>query len=1094
MLTDIHGSLSPSDLSAFIACPHLTQLERVVARGQATRPVFADPHAELIRQKGQEHETAYLEQLRASGKNIFTIVRSTGDSGTDNPWQITEKAIKAGQVDVIYQAHFSDGHWRGVADFLERQADGTYEPVETKLARTARPDHVLQLCFYAEQLERIQGRLPYRIHVEPGSGKRESFITTEFMAYYRRVRGRFLTAINDSPTTYPWPCDHCSICAWRRECHGRLVSDDNLVLVAGLGRSYVDRLVSGGIPTLEQLGDTPRGTSIEDIRPAAFETHRHQAELQLHFRRANSHRTDLLPIEQGKGLSLLPEPSPGDAWIDFEGHPFYEPARGLEYLFGYCYHDDAGELRFEALWAKDHAEEKEAFERFVDWIVDRRRRFPAMHVYHYADHERSTLRRLMGDHGTREDEIDDLLRGDVLVDLYRVTRQALRASVDSYSIKAIEALYGFKREAEVSGGSESTVAFEQWLECGEASLLKSIALYNEEDCRSTVALHEWLVSQRPAELQWRALPEERETKPEVQATADERDRVRGELLARSANEGDAWWLLAQLVDYHQREARPQYWEWFHHLELGTEELIADSDTIGGLELLGDPVSDKRSLVYTFSFPPQDHKIGREGVDPRTQKTCRVEVDDEQGRVRLWRGKTREDVPLPRGLIPCQPIHDGAQREAVLRFARSYLSGDGAYPALAGVLERSLPRVNLRLPPPSAALTLDDSYLVVQGPPGAGKTWQGAKAAVSLMRAGHRIGVTSLSHKAINKLLTEIEREAVEQGFDFRGRKKFSDVDDAYSGRFIDASDKAEDLLDADLLLIAGTGWLFARAEFDRHVHTLIVDEAGQVALADAFASGTAARNLLLLGDPNQLPQISRGAQPSAAKASVLRHLLGANEVVSEDLGIFLHETWRLRPELCAFTSEAYYKGCLRPAAICASRSLASGNGLVVLPVTHEARSQSSREEADAVATEIGRVLGTSFTDDNGRTRPLAPDDILVVAPYNAQVRALRARVPDSVRVGTVDKFQGQEAPIVFVSFASSSGADAPRGIQFAFDRHRVNVATSRAQCRIVLVCEPRLLEAEARTVEHMRLMNAICLFAEMATGYNHNTRQSVQSS
>ena len=219
-------------------------------------------------------------------------------------------------------------------------------------------------------------------------------------------------------------------------------------------------------------------------------------------------------------------------------------------------------MRYEAAWARDRDGEREIFERFVDWMVERRRRYPGAHVYHYAAYERSALRRLMGEHGTREQEVDDFLRHDVLVDLYRVVKQALRASVESYSIKAIEALYGFVRTAEVMGGDESTVLFEKWLESGDDSLLRDIEAYNEEDCRSTVALHEWLLQRRPPNLPWRPTACPRSPR--------RRCRTSGPFCAtrcsRSAEEGDAPWLLAQLLDYHRREAKPQWWEWFLHLD------------------------------------------------------------------------------------------------------------------------------------------------------------------------------------------------------------------------------------------------------------------------------------------------------------------------------------------------------------------------------------------------------------------------------------------------------------------------------------------------------------------------------------------------
>ena len=235
-----------------------------------------------------------------------------------------------------------------------------------------------------------------------------------------------------------------------------------------------------------------------------------------------------------------------------------------------------------------------------------------------------------------------------------------------------------------------------------------------------------------------------------------------------------------------------------------------------------------------------------------------------------------------------------------------------------------------------------------------------------MRAGRRVGVTSLSHKAIANLLSEIEREAREQGFAFKGRKKSSGEDTRFEGEFIDSSDDWRDLLDEELQLVAGTSWLFAREDFAGFLDTLIVDEAGQVALADVVAVGHAARNLVLLGDPNQLPQVSQGAMPDEAKASVLQHLLGDETTVPPDRGIFLEHTWRLRPELTAFTSEAYYAGRLECEETCARRSVAAGNGLVVRPVEHAANGQLSREEADAVAEAIERAARHGLHGRDGR--------------------------------------------------------------------------------------------------------------------------------
>ena len=715
-----------------------------------------------------------------------------------------------------------------------------------------------------------------------------------------------------------------------------------------------------------------------------------------------------------------------------------------------------------------------------------------MHVYHYASYERSALTRLMGQHGTREQEVDDFLRQDVLVDLYRVVKQALRASTSSYSIKEIEKLYGFERTAEVKGGDDSVVRFEEWVETGDDTILEEVERYNEEDCRSTFELHEWLRSIRPTELPWRLPPDERPRSEEAEEHDEEREALKARLMEGS-EEGEPRRLLANLVDYHQREQRPEWWAWFRWPQLDDDELIRDRTAIGGLEWDGLPPGvEAKSHVYRMTFPPQEHKISGEGHDPDNErKGFRVRVNDDTVVVEILRSVGRVDEPLPRGLTPGQPIGNRVIRNALLRFAHAYADGDeAAYPALVALLERRPPDVQLDTDPVTAALSLGPSYLVVQGPPGSGKTWQGARMAIALMRVGKRVGVTSLSHKAIHNLLRATQHEADAQGFTFSGVKRARAEDcpeTAFRSRCIVPSADTLAAADPSFDLVAGTAWALSPPAVDVHtaerpIDVLFVDEAGQLSLADVLAAGTCARSLVLLGDPNQLPQVSQGSHPENSGLSVLQHLLGEDVTIPPDRGLFLAETWRLRPELCDFTSDAYYEGRLEPAPVTVERSLAAGNGPVWLEVAHEHRAQSSVEEAEAVATAIAELLGTPFTEEDGTTRPLREEDVLVVAPYNAQVRILRSRLPAAVQIGTVDKFQGQQAPVVVVSMASSTAEDAPRGLGFAFDRHRFNVATSRAQCRAVLASTPALLDADCKTIEQMRLVSAVCWFVELAEG------------
>jgi hypothetical protein len=368
------------------------------------------------------------------------------------------------------------------------------------------------------------------------------------------------------------------------------------------------------------------------------------------------------------------------------------------------------------------------------------------------------------------------------------------------------------------------------------------------------------------------------------------------------------------------------------------------------------------------------------------------------------------------------------------------------------------------------LSLDGRHLVIQGPPGSGKTYTSGRLIARLVDAGKRVGVASTSHRAIHKLLEDVVEGAAELGVTFRGLKKASrdGRDSTYTRNGIENVFDNADCHDCDLL--AGTAWLFADGQHDSRLDYLFIDEAGQVSLADALAMGTSARNLVLVGDPQQLGQVLQGTHPEKSEASVLEHLLAGEATIAPNRGIFLETTYRLHPDICGFISEEFYESRLQPDPVTSTRSTPFGTGLRWLAVDHEGNRQDSIEEAAAVRDEVERLAAAG----------VGLDEIKVVAPYNAQVDRLRAVLPTAVEVGTVDKFQGQQARVVFYSMASSSGEDVPRGLEFLFSRNRFNVAISRAECLAYLVCSPRLLEVDCRTIDHMRLANALCRFVELA--------------
>jgi predicted RecB family nuclease len=1118
--------LSASDLNNFLECPHLTQLDFAVVEGRLAASSGRTARAELIARKGDEHEAVYLQSLKDAGKDVLEIPPSS-ENGVRAVVEATVSGMRDG-AEVIYQGAFLHDGWTGYADFLLRVDDRpsdlgswSYEVADTKLARRTRPYFLLQLCFYSEQVARLQGREPERIHVILGTRERHSFRLPEFDAYYRRIKRRFLDEIAASPLdTYPHPVPHCELCRWKERCDAQRFADDHLSLVAGMRRDQSLRMSRAGITTLERLALVDADTDVPKIPRATFEGLHAQARLQLEQRRTGTPIYELLEPEERRGFALLPPPSEGDLFFDMEGDPLYE--NGLEYLFG-AVSVDEGEPRFHAFWGHDRAQEKRAFEEFIDFLAERLERYPELHVYHYSHYEPTALKRLMGLHGTREQEVDDLLRKGVLVDLYKVVKQGIRISQPGYGIKKVEAFYMEQRDTAVTEGGESIVAYEQWIETGEQRILDEIAEYNEEDCVSTLKLRDWLLGLReeaeadfgPA-IRWEE-PEERELSEEALEEGAETDRLREALLAGvpddlagATDEQRALWLMAQLVDYHRREDKPVWWAFFERRSMSPDELIEDAESIGDLCPVLDiePEAKKGSLVYTLEFPVQEHRLSpRDDVfDPATRKRAGtiVSVDDVAGRLRLSRGKARADDPLPRALIPGGPYRTDHQRAALRRLAREVedggAAGTGPYRALRDILLRAFPRIEViatgtPLQDESVdleqakkiAANLDESYLFIQGPPGSGKTWTGARLIVHLMRAGKRVGVTANSHKAIHNLLEEVERVARAEHFQFRGLKKSGKEEESkFEGEFIESSGANDDFRPSGhVQLIAGTAWLFAREEMDQKLDHLFIDEAGQIALANALAVGTAAHNLVLLGDPLQLAQVSQGVHPGDAGASVLEHLLGDEPTIPSDRGLFLDLTRRMHPDVCGFISEVVYAGRLRSIEECACQSIESGGltgaGLRYLPVEHEANSRSSPEEADVIAEAIAEMLeGGRFTDQHEVTRHLEWKDILVVTPYNAQVRCLQERLPDGARVGTVDKFQGQEAPVVFFSMATSSGAEIPRNVEFLFSRNRLNVAVSRAQCLAVLVASPELLHIRCRNVDQLRMVNALCRLVEVA--------------
>lgn len=1113
---------SASDLVNFLECSHLTALD---LRNLETplQKAAVDEQTKLLQDKGFAHEASYLKRLRRNGADVLDLKDVAGSI------EDTSKATRKGMADgreVIFQGSLFSPPFVGHADFLRRVPVSSelgafgYEVVDTKLSRKAKAKFIIQLCLYSELLAEVQGSLPHHIHVVLGDGTEQSFRLANYLRYCRTVKARFLEHVRGAHNdTYPAPCSHCNLCHWRDLCNERWEKDDHLCQVANMTKIQIKKLNAGGIHTLAGLARLDADLGMPGMRPAIFDRLCRQAALQFARRETGKDQLEILETDPYgiRGFHRLPKPDVGDIFFDMEGDPLEEG--GLEYLFGVYYHDEKGS-QFIPFWAHDRQQERDAFKAFIAFVMDRLKRYPGMHIYHYAHYEETALKRLMSLHGICEAEVDHLLRTERLVDLYKVVRESIMVSEPRYSIKNLETFYMEKREGEVKDAGASIVYYERWKETGDPELLDQIQDYNEDDCVSTYLLREWLLTIRPIGISWytKVQDEDSDEKKsenihEAEARlADYRERLLGALPADKHDwdrEAHSRELVFQLLDFHRRAAKPQWWAMFNRQDMAEDELIDDPECIGALEADPDqpPQAVKRSLVYTFRYPEQEFKLkpGEYCLRAETLEPAgSIEEIDESGRlVRLKLGTKHGPLPERLSIIPSGPIGTGVLKEALYRFADSIISGSARYFALEAFLQRESPNIE-GLPSGAAIVTdsgdlieqaieavrrLGKSHLFIQGPPGAGKTYTGAHIIASLLDQGFHVGVSSNSHKAINNLLGAVEKHALEKGLHFRGAKKSTSTnpESCFGGDFIEDVFQKDAISPDEHQLIAGTAWLFADPRFDQTLDYLFVDEAGQVALANLIAMGTCARNLVLLGDQMQLQQPIQGVHPGYSGESALDYLLQGEATIAEDRGIFLGTTWRMHEKVCRFISDAVYDGRLHPEADNQNqRLLLRSNahpdlrpaGIRLIKADHDGCSQRSQEEAEIVRDLYTSLLEQSYSDRNGKEYSISPDDILVVAPYNMQVNLLKQTLPEGARVGTVDKFQGQEAEVVVISMATSSGDYLPRYMEFLYSKNRLNVAISRARCLAIMVANPALMALRCHTVEQVELVNTLCWVEE----------------
>lgn len=1104
--------LSPSKITAWLDCPHYLTLRSRVDDGLRPEPesVFGS-FARMLLDKGRAHEAACLAYYEQQGDVVHVPPQQGGEQFA--AWVARVGNLFAAEPDVVYQMPFVQDGIRGVADFVVRAVDTDtaavcYEPVDAKLARAAaKPGHVLQLCFYAEAIEALTGIRPQHMHLWLGSGRLETLRVDEFRPLWRRLRRRLTQSLAAGPAanTVAQRNPHCEFCEFHEVCDQEWRNADSLIYVAGIRKLDIDTLVAADIATLTALaGANGEVSGFADERLTRL---RGQAALQLHARDEPATKPPFHRIEPGQepwghGLEQLPEPHAGDVFIDFEGHPFWRADTGLFFLFGVLEQGSDGEWRYRASWAHDLDGQAAAVIELIGYLNKRRQDFPGMHVYHYNHTERSALQQMVQAQGDGERNLAELIDTGAFVDLLPVARHSFQVGVESYGLKHLERLTDFERHHQIDKGASAVVRYEHYLTMGDQADLDAIAAYNEDDVRATMALRDWLVAHRPPGMTWRdAYLEPDEGLPELNAAIEALHRF--EVGTHEHNLGD---LLA-------------YWrtEWFAYLAPKKAKLEADpAESLDDPEVIADLVFageyDRFGNTGKLLDPGRRFTFEHQMLDrfPTTGGTVMIAAPDGQRFVasieRLdrqgsqldltWGKKLQEADFLPRSAVLYDWVGTKTKSDALQAFAEDVLAGRDANPVTLALLRRDLPRFTGAGPRDevfsddlddmtSWVTRLDRSFVAVQGPPGTGKTYRAARLVRALVRAGQRVGITAFSHHAIANVLnavlaafTESDELGLLRAVCNPGESPVRLAGISYHGN--------DGCAGGDFNVVAGTTWLFSSpAMRAAPVDVLLIDEAGQFALADALAASGAAHNLVLLGDPLQLPQVAHANHAGIAGRSVLEHIVEDAPTLPDDRGVFLRRTRRMHPDVCTFISEQIYAGRLDGEPDCARQSTIAGTGLRWLRADHHGNRTSSVQEADLIADQLSQLIGTEWINCDGEQNRLDADDFMVVAPYNDQVRLIRERLSQdsalaAVPVGTVDKFQGREAAVVLFSMATSSGADMIRGMDFLFSRNRLNVAISRARCLAYLVCTDELLDARARTVEEMRLISTLNAFVEVA--------------
>lgn len=1030
---------------------------------------------------------------------------------------------------------------------VEERSPVGYIAWDAKLAGSPKPHYLLQVALYVDALSALGLKAPGARHgLILGSRSLATFEEGEIVPAMRQARSYILDAIEnldssdfalESLSLHCDSADSCKVCEYPGLCDHNRRELDHLVQVAGINKSQIEKLRKSGISTMAALAVASDTDRPDGFVPTTFAKLRNQARLQNDYKVSGVHSWQLLEDPE---IGVLPPASENDVFFDMEGFPYFAERGGLEYLFGAVTRNK----KFFAWWAHDRDQEAEAFAGFVKWAYDKMVADPTAHIYHYAPYEVTALTKLSARHGVMAAEVAWLLAEDRLIDLYKVIRGSIMISQPSYSIKKLEVFYDFARKSQVVDAGSSIEQYDQYRQLVEtnpteaAAILQMISDYNEDDCVSTLALWEWLASMNGAHAKYEnfrsavaSKKAEWATDPEDEDSATTKaERELAELQHATDNMAaalDGWpWGEDQDTDYrakvwqalmhsvlfykreeviHWRERRIRRDSTNDNLHRDRKALVVEGCVAeAGFDFeLGLDARTKVNVAYTYDLEPGQTNFLKAGEkiyirynyganQHELDKGKIVSIHGDQ--VTFQRVTTIANADFaPNAIFEDKLIPAGGKQEAVkahaLALANAWRSpryeAPEGHPALDLLMRREPSLKHGRLLAVQgddylpalihAVENLDHSVLAVQGPPGSGKTYLGSRTIAHLVAQGKRIGVVANSHSAVENLLAGCVEAGI-SGEQIAKQKKTGETGvrpwttpSAYPALANWRSRQHSGYV------IGGTAWTFcANKVLEEDFDYIFIDEAAQFSLVDAIAIAQGSKNMVLLGDPQQLTQVVQAVHPGGVDNSALGHYMGEQAILDEDHGFFIEVTRRMHPAVNEPVSWLAYEGRLHSHADASLRSITgSVPGLTLVPIEHLGNSSHSEEEV-AKVIELTAELSAKVGED----------EVLIVAPYNAQVDSIRDALDASgfhqVQIGTVDKFQGREAMAVIISLAASSAEDAPRGLEFLLDRNRMNVALSRAKTNSYLVYSPTLIRSRFTSVEDVKAVSRLAGLLEFA--------------